>query len=225
MEDQAAGAVLPRRTSGGADSGRVTVTGSFPLEDIWTVNFREAGPLTASSTREDFVCMTIVFRRLEAIFLDSTARFISVDPRMSNQDRLFLSGHGLDTIREIAQQFPRDGQLGVRMAELQRSREFARALMDFVDPEMSFGDFIRGVNQAFASWHSELDRTQPCRAELAAAMRRELFAGNDAGWRAYAAHMRTHLSWFAGDEALRIPDKTRKTSGKVVSDAVAGRKH
>ena len=41
-------------------------------------------------------------------------------------------------------------------------------------------------------------------------MRRELFAGNDAGWAAYAAHMRTHLSWFAGDEAPRIPDKTRK---------------
>jgi hypothetical protein len=136
----------------------VTVTGSFPLEDIWTVNFREAGPLTASSPREDFICMTIVFRRLKAIFLAFTARFTSVDPRMSNQDRLFLSGHGLDTIREIAQQFPRDGQLGVRLADLQRSREFARDLMDFVDPEMSFGDFIHGANQAFASWRSELDR-------------------------------------------------------------------
>lgn len=172
--------------------------GSFPLEDIWTVNFRQAGPLTASSTREDFVCMTIGFRQLKAIFLDLIARFTSVDPRMSHQDRLFLSGHGLDTIREITQQFPRDGQLGVRMADLQRSREFARDLMDFVDPEMSFGDFIHGVNHAFASWRSELDRMQPCRAEFAAAMRRELFAGNDAGWRAYAAHMRTHLSWFAG---------------------------
>jgi hypothetical protein len=48
---------------------------------------------------------------------------------------------------------------------------------------MSFGDFIHGVNQAFASWRSELDRTQPCRAEFAAAMRRELFAGNVTGWR------------------------------------------
>ncbi|MFM0758098.1 hypothetical protein [Paraburkholderia strydomiana] len=75
--------------------------------------------------------MTIVFRGLKAIFLDLTARFTSVVPRMSNQDRLFLSGHGLDTIREIAQQFPRDGKLGVRVAELQRSREFARDLMDF----------------------------------------------------------------------------------------------
>ncbi|MFM0367153.1 hypothetical protein [Paraburkholderia sediminicola] len=143
--------------------------------------------------------MTIVFRRLKAIFLDLTDRFTAVDPRMSNQDRLFLSGHGLDTIREIAQQFPRDGQLGVRMAELQRSREFACDLMDFVDPEMSFGDFIHGVNQAFASWRAQLDRMRPCRGEFAAAMRRELFAGNDEGWRAYAAHMRTHLSWFAGN--------------------------
>jgi hypothetical protein len=186
--------------------------------------------------------MAIVLRRVKATFLRLTDRFASLDPRMGTtirlprrgrtrpagrvrprQDRLFLSGHGLDTIREIAQQFPRDGQLGVRMAEMQRSREFASDLMDFVDPEMSFGDFIHGANQAFVSWRSELDRMRPCRHEFAAAMRCGLFAGNDEGWRAYAAYMRKHVSWFAADEAPHMQDKARKTSEKVVSEAVAKR--
>lgn len=124
-----------------------------------------------------------------------------LEGRVCNHDRMFLSAHAMDGIREIARQFSAQKEhLDAPIAPMQRRADLACDLMDFVDPSMSLRDYIHGAHEAFKAWEAEFSQSRPNRRAFAAAMRKELFADNHAGWEAYLAHKRKHVPWFGSGE-------------------------
>ncbi|MGF6756981.1 hypothetical protein [Paraburkholderia sp. GAS42] len=69
-------------------------------------------------------------------------------------------------------------------------------LLTQISPQMPVQEFVERSTRAFASWPQALLEEDLNRAQLALAVRRSLFAGNPAGWRAYAATLRTEVAWF-----------------------------
>jgi hypothetical protein len=118
-------------------------------------------------------------------------------PKLATADRLFLNGHTLDGIREISRQFSAHQDLLDLLIEgFQRQGNFACDLMDFVEPGMTFRDFIHCANDAFFIWNTELNKRRPDRKKLANSMRRLLFYKSPKGWQRYVNYMRRDVPWF-----------------------------
>lgn len=65
-----------------------------------------------------------------------------------------------------------------------------------ISAQMPVQDFVERATGAFAGWPRALLEEDLNRVQLARAVRRSLFAGNPAGWRAYVAMLRSEVAWF-----------------------------
>jgi hypothetical protein len=65
-----------------------------------------------------------------------------------------------------------------------------------ISPQMPADEFVERATRAFASWPQALLEEHLNRAQLALGVRRSLFAGHPAGWRAYGAMLRSEVAWF-----------------------------
>lgn len=69
--------------------------------------------------------------------------------------------------------------------------------------------FVKSASAAFAAWPVQLLEEQVDYAELAAAVQRTLFAGNDAGWRGYVDAMKVEVPWF-GDGLPAVEEHAQR---------------
>ena len=71
-----------------------------------------------------------------------------------------------------------------------------------VSPDMSAADFAKRVSASFAAWPVQLLEEQVDYAQLALAVRGNLFADDPAGWHAYVDALKREVRWFG--DALPI---------------------
>jgi hypothetical protein len=62
--------------------------------------------------------------------------------------------------------------------------------------DMDAQAFVKSASAAFAAWPAQLLEERVDYAQLAAAVQRNLFADNAAGWRAYVDVMKAEVAWF-----------------------------
>ncbi|WP_454875360.1 hypothetical protein [Paraburkholderia xenovorans] len=138
--------------------------------------------------------MATLFQQFENRF----NHWASLDPRMERREREYLSAHAFCGLGDVADQLrPMYGtDLDRKVATLQARHGNKVDLVDFVDPNMSLVHFMRHSILAFRSWLTELEKHRPNRRMFPHAVRESLFAGNDAGWAEYVAHVRKSAPWF-----------------------------
>ena len=138
--------------------------------------------------------MATLFRQFETSF----NHWASLNPRMEERERRYLGAHAFCGLGVVAEELrPVYGMnLDRTVASLQKRHGNAVSLIDFVDPNMSLVYFMHHSILAFRTWQSELEKKRPSRRQFPYAMRASLFAGNDAGWAAYVAHVRKSAPWF-----------------------------
>ncbi|SEI90599.1 hypothetical protein [Paraburkholderia diazotrophica] len=65
-----------------------------------------------------------------------------------------------------------------------------------VSPETKAADFAKQASASFAAWPAQLLEEQVDYAQLALAVRDNLFADNASGWRTYVDAMKREVEWF-----------------------------
>jgi hypothetical protein len=124
--------------------------------------------------------------------------FLYQPRRLKQEEHHFLQSHIRDALHEISRQLNDNTERpDIPLQSLQLHGEFACDLMDFVDPSMLLDDYIRRANGALIVWENELLELRPNRTVFATTILSALFMDNPDCWRAYRAHMRRKLRWFA----------------------------
>ncbi|MPW21157.1 hypothetical protein GCT13_30840 [Paraburkholderia sp. CNPSo 3157] len=93
----------------------------------------------------------------------------------------------------------------------------AHAWLAAVSPATTAADFAKQASASFAAWPAQLLEEQVDYAQLALAVRDNLFAGNAAGWRAYVDAMKREVEWF-GDALPAHAEPTAQTFESADAD-------
>lgn len=129
-------------------------------------------------------------------------RWISLPPRMADDERKYLQAHAYCALSDVAQ-ILQSGQVlasaacnGQPQTVANLQRRYAHGAIDFVDSSMSVHRFMAGATSAFNAWHAELAKRRPNRHRLVWVVQTQLFQGSDAAWHRYVEHVRKSAPWF-----------------------------